>query len=528
MGLNKFRKFFSKYSLIYGFLFATSLIIGNRIYNTHNLFTNTLNIILDILLIIVLGIIFSFITELLFHFIDRILLNTDTNTHIKKYDYMFWLIIFLSFVPAFLAYYPGICSYDALEQTKEALGLLPLSNHHPFLHTEIWHLCLIISNGIYKNATVIYSLTQMLIFSYSLSRLVTYISKKNLKFAIITLLYLCINPVIGIFSTIMTKDILFSSFFILLVVELCKAKDDINDYLSSTKNCIKISTIIFITCWFRNNCLFVLLIGFLIFIIVYRKYIKKLLLVFIVPLLLFLCTNNAVVKAFNIKKSPLQEMACIPVQQMGLAIRNHSYKLDKDSINQINNVINVQKTVEDYNYRFLDPIKGWLMRKDIREDMINFTDVYFKLLNLYPEDYVNAALELNIPYWYQLSTVKDPYSQRDFIETRSCFYQNNYVDSKSSILNSYYESIANFDIIEKIPVISWIYSLSLPIWLLLFLLVYSLHSKDTTSLLVFLPFIMLMISYLVGPVSNFRYILPIHLSYPLLLFLPFARKTSVR
>ena len=50
-------------------------------------------------------------------------------------------MMFLFYLPVFISYYPGIFSYDMKRQTREALGLLPLSNFHPVLHTLFLKLC---------------------------------------------------------------------------------------------------------------------------------------------------------------------------------------------------------------------------------------------------------------------------------------------------------------------------------------------------------------------------------------------------
>ena len=47
------------------------------------------------------------------------------------------LLIFLSYLPFFLRYYPGIVTSDSYSQIEQTIGILPLKDHHPITHTAI-------------------------------------------------------------------------------------------------------------------------------------------------------------------------------------------------------------------------------------------------------------------------------------------------------------------------------------------------------------------------------------------------------
>ena len=364
----------------------------------------------------------------------------------------------------------------------------------------------------------------MILLSYSLSKLTDYIGKRTNTIALIlTLFYFCLNPAITIFSIIMTKDPFFSALFILLLVEICKMTEDFDKYISNNY-WIKLSLLSFVVCWFRNNAIYALLLGFFIFLVIYRKNIKKLILILICPLFLFYLSNSLVLNIFHVSKSPIQETLCVPTQQIASVVYHHNNEIDQETKNKINRFINYQSLIDNFNYRYSDPVKDMFVHLDLREDLQDYFDVYFNLLKRYPKEYINEALDLNIPLWYQFSKLEDPISKRALIETYNYGYNDEYRDSKIPFLYAYYESIANYELLDKIPFISWIYSLALPIWLILFLLLYFLRQKEILKTLILLPLITLWLTYLVGPVSNFRYILPLIMLYPLLVTLPFIRK----
>ncbi len=41
----------------------------------------------------------------------------------------------LCWLPYFLYQYPGIMTPDSVNQFEQVLGLIPYSNHHPWVHT---------------------------------------------------------------------------------------------------------------------------------------------------------------------------------------------------------------------------------------------------------------------------------------------------------------------------------------------------------------------------------------------------------
>ena len=99
----------------------------------------------------------------------------------RKLFFIVWLFIFLCWLPAFLLLYPGVLSYDAISQTQSALTVIN-SNHHPFLHT--WLLSVFMKFGYnrfgaYEHGVAIYSVLQMIVLSYALTRLSFLLKKKN-------------------------------------------------------------------------------------------------------------------------------------------------------------------------------------------------------------------------------------------------------------------------------------------------------------------------------------------------------------
>ena len=102
-------------------------------------------------------------------------------------------------------------------------------------------------------------------------------------------------------------------------------------------------------------------------------------------------------------------------------------------------------------------------------------------------------------------------------------YKNKYFvpvrESKIPQLYEFYSKIASFKAIENIPLVSNICALSTPIWLILFTMFFLIYKKQIKTIIIILPIMFLWLTYIAGPVSNFRYVFPLICLYPLLIAL---------
>lgn len=235
----------------------------------------------------------------------------------------------------------------------------------------------------------------------------------------------------------------------------------------------------------------------------------------------FLLINGPVFAALKVKKGNSREMFSVPVQQIALVVVRNEKKLTPKEVGKINQFLDYRKLKKLYNPRFADPVKcSYKFNENIDKEK-DFIKFWLKLGLKYPKEYITAFLELNIPYWYMDADSVDPYAKRIYIETLagSNEYYSVRRNSKLPFLYSRYEKVANYSAFQKLPVISNLFSISTPIWAILFTAFWLIFKKRYRGLLnLVLPFL-LWATYLLGPVSNFRYILPIFMLYPFFVLL---------
>ena len=75
------------------------------------------------------------------------------------------------------------------------------------------------------------------------------------------------------------------------------------------------------------------------------------------------------------------------------------------------------------------------------------------------------------------------------------------------------------------PIFRQFFSIGVPIWILLFFLCWFVVNKRKAMVLAVMPSILLWMTYLLGPVSSFRYIEPLLLTYPVWFVLGLERKS---
>lgn len=504
-------------SLVFGILFSISMTLGKAIYNTHGLsclFKPTINIITTIISLCGFSILGALFFSLILLIINKIN-SINIKLKIKRDSHVYLLlvvIIFCVYITALLAYYPGIYSYDMMHVNRQAIGQYPYDRFQPPLFTFIWALVSKLSNMVGLYQSTLYGIFQVLIVSLFFAYLLVFIRKRNYKVYLISCLFVIFNPVFAIFSIIPVKDVLFSvtfGMFVLLTYELFE------------KNSLPlIKTIFLLICiilssLLRNNMIYVYIVLFVVLVILKKKLITK---VLIIGIVLFYLVNGPVFNALGVKEGNSREKLSVPIEQMSLVVYRNNKNLDEDLKIEISKYFyDYDSIIELYNPRFADDVKELFASSYYDENKSDFWKLYFKLMKMYPNEYIVSFLDLNIPSWYLEADSKDEYANREYIETY--IFENVFTrKTKTPLLCRYYENISYYIYFEKIPNIINIFSISYPIWFMILSFIIALYKKNYEKLLCILPMILLWATYLLGPVSNCRYMLPFMMLYPFLLF----------
>lgn len=512
-----------------GSLLAISLMLGKTLYQDNSLYSFFFpikNLKVQLTCIIGFTVLLGAMLSILFAYLE-ISEHKDYLIHTNSWKLyqlpsVCWMgIFFLSWLPCYLSYYPGIYSYDMDDLTNQALGITPFTRFHPPLHTLFWKACLFLQSILPIEPIIVYSICQMFLFAAVFARVIHFLIKKRFHNGIIlgNILFFALNPTIAIFSFIPTKDACFAAAFLLLTIELCELVTHPLTYKIPARCSLRLVLSILLCCLFRNNAIYALLLfAPVVTFFLYRNR-RKIAVLFVFSFLCFFFIDGVLYGAFGIEKGDNREILSVPIQQIANVVTMDEESLTNEEKAQIDQYLPYDAIKESYNPRFADPVKQSFQTDTFNEDKAAFFRLWFHLFTRYPGNYLNAFLSLNLPYWYLDAYAIDEYAKREYIETFIYDYDSiGYTferDSKLPWLYERYEKLASYQRLGRKPIIANIFSLSMPFWLTL-TCCFILFLKNRRKLcLILLPSLLLWLTFIAGPVSNFRYIFPIHMQYTL-------------
>lgn len=444
---------------------------------------------------------------------------------------LIWGFIFLCWVPAFLAYYPGILSYDSILQHRQVVGSLSglgfaaYSNHHPPVHTYIWELFFRLGQHTYFEAISMYAAVQMVILSLSFALVICYlIDRKWANWAVVlALLFVSVNPVMCIFSVSMTKDVYFTAAFVVVVLRLAQLADDPAAFAASPVRMLSLGFCALMMCLFRNNAVYVLILMVPVLCLIYRKQWKQLLISCGTALVLYFLIVGPGYSALGIASRNTGEVLSIPMQQLARVVTRREGELTEEDKEELGHFLNYE-TYGAYNPRFADPVKNDFQDDYYQEHKSEFFRLWLRLLKRFPGEYVDAFLSNNVPYVFPDSATQDAYAQRIYIEQENYMKPDRY--SKLPGLLAFYRHFASYDAVKGIPLVSNLFSTAAPFWVMLFGLFLLMVGMDWSGMTVILPGLLYQLTFLLGPVNNFRYVFPIFCIYPLICCVIFSKKRN--
>jgi len=470
--------------------------------------------------------------------------GSDAESQMKKrllrdfvYDKRFASIVMLTLVVlyavCYLTYFPGIFGYDIDQQTWQITGSVPWNNHHPVLHTLIWKAFYDLEKvtGVRYIALVSYSVVQMAVVLFTTWGVLRFVQKQN--HPVLTLLaslyYICM-PTLAIFSMITTKDVYFACVLTWLMITMFSGRGGI----------IVLS---YLACMLRNNMVYALVFAIVLYLL--TKQSKRLIAGLVIAVALAMTTMNLLYPVLGIAPSETHEALSVPIQQTGRAfyvndadMAARDAKQTKLAAGERNPLTPEQEAlvreyipdIELYNPRNADKLKTFFNDERYQQNKGEFWKLYLEIGLSHPLEYVDAFLTLHVNYWYILAEPVDPISKRVYIETDG-IYMPEYPVEKALLLPnlfSFYENIADFNTENMVrPVIHLLFAISTP-FVVLFLIVYDvIRRKRKEGVLILAPYLGLYLTYLLGPLSNFRYVYPFFLAMPLLITAGFGTAENV-
>ena len=260
------------------------------------------------------------------------------------------LILIILWIPYLLILYPGVTSWDTNQSLLQGYGITQYRNLHPVIHTFI------ISNinkfahnltGSYQSGIALNALIQIIVTSMMFSFIVGYMKNLNIckKIRIIGFIFIGLYPVIGHFSVIVWKDIVFNLLIVLsslVIIEILKEKN-----IKKLKLNILWIILLYFMMLYKNNGIYIEVLSSIV-ILTYlifnnRKNIIRIAIILILPVILYLTTTNVIFKQLKILGPTPGEAMGIPIQGLARNIKINGEDFTPEEKEQIGYFFDFEK-----------------------------------------------------------------------------------------------------------------------------------------------------------------------------------------
>lgn len=459
--------------------------------------------------------------------------------------FFYTMLIFLCWLPVFLAYYPSVFAYDAEGQLYQVIAK-DYSTHHPLLHTLFLGAFFKLGGalGSYQTGMAVHSVVQMLLmaaaFAWALSRL--YERKTPRWIRLVLLLFYGVFPANSILALSTTKDVLFSALVLLFTLKsfhlVCGRGLETGRVCAGDRAAFVGLAVLMLL--FRNNAVYAFAVSAPILYIILHHESKtanlqnqdgrrgsaadrKWLLAAAAVLLLFGVCSFSLKAVTHAKNGSPREMLSVPLQQMARVRVTAEEQIDPAMRQELDKYIPAEWVFAAYNPHLADPVKN---RAVIHDDPAGLIKLWIRLGLCFPTIYVDAFLDNSLGMWYLPDT---SHAEIYGIGTESGFgylsTDNRTMPAGCEIversflpgLRAFMEQIVSDNAYQKLPLVRLLFAPALYWWLLWFYLAAVLYQRKIREALPAVYLGAYYLTLLLSPTVIVRYLYPLMVTVPVIL-----------
>ena len=457
----------------------------------------------------------------------------ETNVRKRKEFLLYWLVIFLCWIPVFLAFYPGAFVYDATDEYVQ-VATRTFTTHHPLAHVLLLGGMVCAGNKLFDSYNIgiaMYTICQMAVLSGVFSYTVCYIKRKiNHRYiTLATVLFYGLFPVIPMYAVCSAKDGIFTAAFLLVVIKMLQFLEDASSFGKNKGNVIVSILAAVVMMLFRNNGMYAYVVWIPVISILSlflkkdKKDILKIVVLMVVSVLLFVGTSKILTIVTKADASESQEIMTVPIQQM---VRTYQYAPETYSEDEQEILYEIipQEDLHLYNARISDLVKSKFNNAVFNADKGKYLRLWAKIGMRKPMIYLNAWLMTSYGYWYPdaVINVYGGNAVYTFTYQDSSYFgfETEYPgvrDSKFPWLEEQYRRISLELYQQKIPGVSMLFSPGFLFWVYVFCFVYFLQKGKWNQVVAFGGIFLLWATVILGPTYLVRYVLILWFALPVLL-----------
>jgi len=327
--------------------------------------------------------------------------------HPRRLFLIAWALLVVSRIPYLIWLWPGCLTPDGLDQINQAIGLAPLSNHHPVIQTLVLKVFVGPADtlGDITWGVAAYSIVQILATSAAMAYATTRLLRWRVPFwaVVVGFAWFAIFPVNAVYAITVWKNIPFAAAMLMVIVMLVDLARDGTvarrvGWLAGLASCL---LAVFL---FRSDGpVAAFAAGVALVVLVRRGARLRALAALVLAFALGSTIVGPVYQAIGAKPSSIREALSVPLQQVARVSRDHPDHLDSDQVRFVQNLFGGLAPTDVgalYNPELSDPVKAAADDKFIKEHLAEFIGGWMSLGIRYPRDYINSFLANSYGYWY--------------------------------------------------------------------------------------------------------------------------------
>ena len=314
-----------------------------------------------------------------------------------------WLVIFICWLPYFFTNYPGVIMADSIVIIKQALGINPLTTHHPLAYTGLIWLCLSIGEAIfggYVEGIAIYTIVQMLFMSAAFAAMLSWMARRRIPLPALLVILVAISllSVFSLHAVCFWKDGIYACFMLLLAMRLFDGLAN-PETLGQFSFLVRLALLGLAVCLARTNGIFAMVLVWPCLVAFSKGDRGKVALAAVASLASFALIMNVATTALDAKSDPVESYG-IPLQQAAAVV-----VFEGDMNDEEREFMNTLLPLEDYKPEYLpcsvDGIK-WADNFDkqyFADHQKEFLQVWASMLPKNLGIYANAYIMESYEYW---------------------------------------------------------------------------------------------------------------------------------
>lgn len=437
-------------------------------------------------------------------------------------------VIFLCYLPVFLAVYPGFFVYDAQDEYLQVVTR-NFSTHHPLVHVLLLGgmIQLIYKlTGSYNLGIACYTLFQMTAMSFIFAGCVETLRAGGMKRTgrILLTLYFGLCPVLVMFSLCSAKDGLFTGMLLTAVLLLRELYEDTEKFFSQKGKVLLLGGASLFMMLLRHNGFYAFVV-FSVFCCWYlKKFWKKTVPYFAAVIVSYLILNGALAGILHADDSENQEILTVSISQLARVYGDEAGKIPREEEEILYRYL-PREALERYNPKVCDGVKIYFDNEAYEADKAGYLKLWLKWGMEHPFTYLNAWFMTSYGFWYP-DTVIDVYRGNTvftYTYADSSYFgyeveRPGVRESRIPWLDECYRRMSLEITQQKIPAVSMLFSPGFMLWVLLFLLGFLCDQGRWKQVMPFLLPLLVWLTVILGPTYLVRYVVFLWVAVPVAVF----------